>query len=221
MGPVAGHLEADVIRIESALPPELFRKLRKGVSRLGKERLSTTFQTTFWFDLGAPHSLPEKIICHLRRYVPTAPKIIGAEWWLSRMNTTNVQVDFHRDRDEKRALLNGRTIHPKMSSVLFLNRVEGGVLVLTRDPPDPKRIAFAPESRRWDLTAPSPNRFVIFPGNRTHGVLDATNQIPSLRSTGGQGQMRQTLVINWWHRRPVGLQRHLDTEIYRSLADSS
>jgi hypothetical protein len=43
----------------------------------------------------------------------------GVEWWLSRMWTHDVRVDFHRDRDERLALAGGPARHPRLSSVLF------------------------------------------------------------------------------------------------------
>ena len=35
---------------------------------------------------------------------------VGVEWWLSRMSTHDVRVDFHVDRDEKLALKTGRIV---------------------------------------------------------------------------------------------------------------
>ncbi len=132
------------------------------------------------------------------------------------MYTTDVQVDFHRDRDEKLALATGREANPLLSSVLFLNRVRGGALAVTRELPNPENPALAPSRIDFDLVAPRPNRFVFFDGWLTHGVLDAENQIPNGRLA-GRSRLRRTLVMNWWRARPKGVGRFRDASIYSQL----
>src|SRR6185436_20385013 len=118
----------------------------------------------FWMPRGAePSCVVEEALTHVWRGGA------GCEWWLSRMRTSNVQVDFHQDRDEKLALAGGPDVHPKTSSVLFLNRCRGGLLVVTGRPV---------EEFAWDLVKPEPNRFVWFDGRLTHGVLDSKNELP-------------------------------------------
>ena len=210
--------EAPRLRLrEEAIDPVLFRRLVRGVRALGTERLRSTYQTTFWFDLGTPVCLPEAAAGLLRRYVPAGRRVVGAEWWLSRMRTTDVRVDFHRDRDEKLALRTGRILHPRWSSILFLNRCRGGLLAVTDAPPNPDNPSLAPNRLDFDLAAPRPNRFVVFDGRLTHGVLDARNQIPAGRLQ-GEGELRLTLVVNWWHRRPEDVPTWSEARPYRSLA---
>jgi hypothetical protein len=202
---------------ELAVPLPLFAKLRRGVARVGAERLKSTYQTTFWFDLNIASCVPETAILSLRRLLPSARGIDGAEWWLSRMYATDVQVDFHRDRDERLARRGGPEVHPRYSSVLFLNRVRGGALAVTREPPDEDRPARSPAGRAWDLASPKPNRFVLFAGNLTHGVLDAHNCIPERRLP-EPARMRKALIINWWGKRPTGVPTFASTRVYRALA---
>ena len=203
--------------VRDALPLPLFRALARGVRGLGSEGLRRTYQTTFWFDLGEPACLPEVAALQLLRFVPPGRRVVGVEWWLSRMRTTNVQVDFHRDRDERLALRTGREIHPRWSSVLFLNGCRGGLLAITDAPPDESNPARAPARIDFDLVAPRPNRFVIFDGGLTHGVLDARNQIPT-RPLPGPSTLRLAVIFNWWHRRPEGVPRWSEGRAYRSLA---
>jgi len=92
--------------------------------------------------------------------------------------------------------------HPRFSSVLFLNRVRGGVLAVTAQPPQPRNRCSAPLPLEADLIAPRANRFVWFDGRLTHGVLDADNQIPDGRSP-NPGQLRLSVVMNWWTSRPM------------------
>ncbi len=186
------------------------------VQAVGSERMRRTYQTTFWFDFGQPSSVVEEVILALRQHLSRRTALAGVEWWLSRMQTTDVQVDFHRDRDEKLAQATGREIHPRFSSVLFLNRVRGGALAVTREPPNPKNPALAPSRIDFDLVAPRPNRFVYFDGRLTHGVLDAQNQIPQ-DPLPGRSRLRRAVVMNWWQARPIGIPTFLDGSTYRAL----
>ncbi len=201
---------------DAALAVPLFTRFARAVRAVGTERLRRTYQTTFWFEFKQPTCLPEEVILALRTRLPRQFRIAGVEWWLSRMYTTDVRVDFHRDRDEKLALATGREIHPRISSLLFLNRVRGGALAVTREPPDPDNPALAPSRVDFDLVAPRPNRFVFFDGRLTHGVLDARNQIPGHRFS-GRSRLRRALVMNWWHRRPQGIGNFADASVYPEL----
>lgn len=201
---------------EDALPRSQFQALSRKVVGLGSERLRSTYQTTFWFPFGRAESVVETAALALRAHVPMRG-IVGVEWWLSRMKTTNVQVDFHVDRDEKLALRTGRIVSPRWSSVFFLNRSVGGVLAVTASPPAEENVAKAPDAVDFDLAAPRPNRFVVFRGSMTHGVLDARNQIPSRRLRMDVG-IRYAIIFNWWQRRPEGVPTFAESRVYRSLA---
>lgn len=207
-------------RAEDALPPRLFGQLRRAVKGLGLERLKSTYQTTFWFDLTEPRCLPEAAALALRPQIPPGRRVVGVEWWLSRMRTSDVQVDFHRDRDEKLALSKGQIVHPRWSSVFFLNRCRGGLLAVTEEPPCEDNPALAPRVLDFDLVRPYPNRFVVFDGRLTHGVLDERNRIPgrTSKARAAAGPLRLTVIFNWWHRRPLDVPRWDETRIYRSLA---
>jgi hypothetical protein len=205
--------------VDRCLPPPLFRRLARAVRTLGTEGLARTYQTTFWFDLGHPAALPEEAVLALRARVPAlrAPSIAGAEWWLSRMRTSDVRVDFHRDRDEVLFRRTGRLAHPALSSILFLNRCRGGLLAVTARAPDERNAALAPAPLDGDLVRPWPNRFVFFAGDVTHGVLDADNAVPH-RRLAPPTPLRLALVVNWWSRRPTDVPRFADTRRYRALA---
>lgn len=202
---------------EPALPPALFRRLRRAVVSLGSRGIRRTYQTTFWFDLAAPPAaLPELAIRALAtRFRQGGAR--GVEWWLSRMWTHDVRVDFHRDRDERLALAGGPERHPRISSVLFLNEVRGGALVVTAQAPEPTNPALVPLPLEADLVAPRPNRFVAFDGRLTHGVLDGRNRIPASRAR-ERGELRLTLVMNGWARRPRDVPTFAQSSAYRILA---
>lgn len=205
-----------VLLQDSALPEAHFQRLWRRVRALGLERLRQTYQTTFWFDLGEPTNVVEEAILALRPRVPVRRGLAGVEWWLSRMHTTDVRVDFHQDRDEKLALKGGPLVHPRYTSLLFMNRVRGGALAVTRALPCEDNPSLAPDTDEFDLVMPRPNRFTCFKGNLTHGVLDARNQIPDGKLP-GTSRLRVTLVMNWWGQRPTDLPTFAESRAYRSL----
>lgn len=202
--------------IDAALPASLFKRLLRAVRKVGRERLARTYQTTFWFDFQEPSCVPEQAILLLRDRLPRGLRVAGVEWWLSRMRATDVQLDFHRDRDEKLALATGREVHPRFSSVLFLNRVRGGALAVTPERPNDDNPALAPSRPDFTLVAPRPNRFAWFDGRLTHGVLDAHNRIPDGRLP-GRSRLRLAVVMNWWRARPTGVRAFAKSRVYGAL----
>jgi len=203
--------------IDRALPPPLFSALRRKVVALGNERLKTTYQTTFWFPLDAePRSVPEVCALKLKALLPPLEDVVGVEWWLSRMYTHDVRVDFHQDRDEQLALQRGKQVHPRMSSVFFLNEAEGGLLAVTAQPPQEDNPSCAPDVLDFELVRPAPNRFTFFEGSLTHGVLDADNQIPD-KPLRRKTPLRLALILNWWHRVPLDARVHAETTLYPGL----
>jgi hypothetical protein len=208
-----------VVRIENGcLSGRLFSRLARAVRALGTENLRLTYSTTFWFDLGPPAALPEEAILAVRSRIPRsrAGAYAGVEWWLSRMRTSDVQVDFHQDRDEAFFRHTGTSVHPAFSSVLFLNRCRGGLLAVVDAPANDANPARAPDPFDADFVRPWPNRFVLFRGDATHGVLDANNEIPHGRLAKPL-PLRLALVMNWWTRRPLELPRFTRSGRYRVL----
>ena len=203
--------------VDDAVAFELFRRLRRSILVLGTEGLRRTYQTTFWFPLdGRPTAVPELAV-HALRARFRAHGSRGVEWWLSRMWTHDVRVDFHRDRDERLALAGGPERHPRVSSVLFVNRVRGGALAVTAQAPESTNPAMVPLPLEADLVGPRPNRLALFDGRLTHGVLDARNAVPTSRLR-RRGELRLTLVMNGWSRRPRGVPTFEEAGVYRVLA---
>ncbi|MBL9039503.1 MAG: hypothetical protein JNG84_13370 [Archangium sp.] len=206
-----------VTLVDGALPRRRFERLRDAVVRLGDAGLRRTYQTTFWFDMNAkPSNLVEDAALHLRSLIP-AREIAGVEWWLSRMRTSNVGVDFHVDRDNALFERTGRTTSPNVSSLLYLNRCRGGLLAVTRRRPNPRNPALAPDVHDFDLVEPKPNRFCFFDGRRTHGVLDANGHIP-LRRLPREPELRLAIAMNFWRTRPLGVPTFDQGGVYSLLA---
>jgi len=204
--------------VEGALPASLFARLARAVRALGSENLRNTYQTTFWFPLDGtpPTALPEAAVLALRPALPLR-RVVGVEWWLSRMRPSDVQVDFHRDRDEALVRRTGEERHPAMGSVLFLNRCRGGLLAVTEQPANDANPACAPDDlSTLDLVRPRPNRLALFPGDATHGVLDANGDVPRGRLP-TPAPLRLALVMNWWDRRPAEVPAFAARRRYAAL----
>jgi hypothetical protein len=209
-----------VTLVDPALPAPQFERLLKGIKSLGRERLRDSYQTTFWFDFSTPPgSLVEAAAVHLRRHIPEERQrsVIGVEWWLSRMRTSNVKVDFHHDRDNAVFDRTGREVLPRLSTVFYLNRCRGGLLAVTKEKLNPRNPACAPDFHDFDFVAPGPNRFAFFDAKMAHGVLDAKNQIPGQRLKTEPG-WRLAIAINFWHRRPEGVPTFAQSPHYRALS---
>ncbi|MGV3624897.1 MAG: hypothetical protein ACO1OB_29020 [Archangium sp.] len=201
--------------VDNALPSLQFKRLHADIVALGSERLVAGYQTTFWFDLASrPSNAIEEAALRLEPLVER--RAIGVEWWLSRMRTSNVKVDFHRDRDNARFDDDGVEVHPRVSSLLYLNACRGGLLAVTREDPNPANQAFAPDEHDFDFVAPKANRFTWFKGDLTHGVLDAENQIPGRRLP-REPELRLAIAINFWSQRPRRVPTFAESRHYRSL----
>jgi hypothetical protein len=208
-----------VTLIDRALPGRDFARLQRAVLGLGTEGLRTTYQTTFWYPLdAAPSNLVEQAVQRLLPVIPAARRrgVLGVEWWLSRMRTSNVGVDFHHDRDNARYERTGREAFPALGSVLYLNRCRGGLLAVTTEPPCERNPALAPQVHDFDFVAPAPNRYVFFEGHCTHGVLDAQNCIPGRRLP-REPDLRLAVAINLWRRRPLDVPTFGERPRYLSL----
>lgn len=208
-----------VTMVDEALPASRFKRLLEAIEQLGTERLRDSYQTTFWFPFDeAPSNLVEEAVLTLREHIPSKrrAKVIGVEWWLSRMRTSNVKVDFHHDRDNAYFDRTGRERLPTLSTLLYLNTCKGGLLAVTAEPPNPKNPAFAPDVHDFDFVEPRPNRFAFFDAKLTHGVLDARNQIPGQRLP-TEPSWRLAIAINFWHQVPENIPHFRATTHYRSL----
>lgn len=206
--------------VDDALEAAQFRSLHRAIVALGRERIVAGYQTTFWFDFSlAPSNLVERAAVAVREHVPAKRRkpVVGVEWWLSRMRTSNVKVDFHRDRDNARFDEANEERHPVLSSLIYLNRCRGGLLAVTTEDPNPRNAAFAPDVHDFDFVEPRANRFAFFDGTLTHGVLDARNQIPGARLP-TERTWRLAIAVNFWAERPWGVPTWSESNHYRTLA---
>jgi len=202
---------------DQALPAARFAKLWRKVRAVGDEKLKQTYWTNFWFDFGAPQNAVDEAALALREAFGLGWKAAGVEWWLGRTDLRRVPIELHADRDNRLFDTRRRLRHPTVSSVLYFNRVKGGALLVLdqRESRDGSR-RVPSEPRDWALAAPRPNRFVHFPGDRLHAVLDANNAMPSRPLRLPAAPLRWALVLNWWARRPMEVPAWTG-EVYASL----
>ena len=218
MRPPRPSVSGLVAAVDEAVAPQLFERTLASVRRVG-ERAS--YGKAFWFSFGEPCCWPEALAMALAPRMPDRARLLGVEWWLGRMPTTDVPLEFHHDRDLKLFERSGRLSHPLWSSVFFLNRVRGGSLFVT----DQRLVHRGTDYRLVPQTArefasvrPAPNRFVRFPGRLLHGVLDANDRVPSGRLPGPEARPRLSIVLNWWTRRPLAVRRWSPALAYPELA---
>jgi hypothetical protein len=206
--PQRGQRSQALVRaIEGALPEPLVRRARAAISRLGSERLRSSYFTTFWLPRGAPpaHPLEEAVLELWKLARPRG--CAGAEWWIGRAYTTRIPVEFHFDQDVK----GRRRRQPLLSSVFFFNGVRGGQLAVTDQVPG------GPAATRLETIAPRRNRYAIFAGKLLHGILDARGRTPGPPVKGPPGRLRVTLVVNYWERRPTDVPTWSESGVYRLL----
>jgi hypothetical protein len=128
-----------------------------------------------------PANLVEEIILH--HLLPRAQHvltnvgndctIVGAEWWAhTRPIQANLGHQLHFDTDEALLAQEEKITHPILSSVLYLTgnpnpsaNLVGATIVLDQTP-DSTRVA----EIAWKSVAVD-NHFMVFPGDRLHGVL--------------------------------------------------
>jgi len=107
----------------------------------------------------------------------------GAEWWWQDLDYMDPPKVYHTDcnvwMEDGQAALEQ---HPAWSSVLYLCSAGGATSVFAGD----EAIAVFP----W------PGRYLMFPGDRVHGVLHAKEQ---------EHADRITFLVNYWPYRPPGL----------------
>ena len=157
------------------------------------------YQTTFWYPLDrAPENVFESIIDSLRPLAQPSPSVIGVEWWFGVKLTNSTPqwlLPCHFDRNDLDEKDLTRIRHPETASVLFVNTVPYGELVVTDQvlsdkgpqPQQPKDMHFI---------SPKANRYVTFAGHLYHGVIGRMWR--PVKDT----KLRITMAVNWWTEKP-------------------
>lgn len=190
-------------------PTRQFDELRRVFPQSHVERLLHEgfrfYHTTFWFPLDRqPQNLFESIVTHLKPLAEPSADVIGVEWWFSVLRTNATPqwlLPCHFDRNDLAEKDPQKLTHPEKSSVLFLNAVPYGELVVTDQvltdkgtrPRQPEDMLFI---------RPRRNLYAVFPGHLYHGVIGRMWR--PMRST----RLRVTLAVNWWTVRPTAEYLH-------------
>src|SRR5262245_50622987 len=180
-----------------------------------------SYTTTFWFPCGVkPSNVVEEVLLKLRPLVRPGPKCIGMEWWLGRLKFGQ-PLSFHFDRDLVLSKRTGETVHPLWSSILYLNRFPSSPTVILDQVLDSDGKSLVPPEAEFGKTIDAiPNEYAAFRGNLRHGVVVKRPQRPTSTSTRKEkpGQLRLTLLVNYWDRRPLGpICQDYDGAIYSPL----
>jgi hypothetical protein len=212
---------------QDALPTPLFERLVHAVKMTGTERTENmgSYDTTFWFGLGAqPANIAEECISQLHILVRPGPQCIGMEWWLGRLKYGE-SLPFHTDRDRSLKKQTGEIVHPLWSSILYLNRFPSSPTIVLDQVWSPDGNSWIPpKPKHGRYLEPIPNDYVVFRGDLRHGVVANEASAKAAAPVDGTGptpeysELRLTLLINYWHRRPMPPNcRDYDGTIYSAI----
>lgn len=160
------------------------------------------YRTTFWYPLERePDNIFESIASSLKPSADPSPDVVGVEWWFSVLltNTTPQWIlSCHFDRDDLALPQTdvAQVKHPDRASVLFLNAVPYGELVVT-DQELTAKGARPKQPTDMRFIRPDRNLYAVFPGHLYHGVIGRMWR--PMRST----KLRIAMAVNWWHARPA------------------
>ncbi len=194
---------ADVRQFDLAVPRNQFAALKRAFPQSHFQRLLQEglrfYQTTFWYPLDRePENVFESIIQDLRPLANPSSSVIGVEWWFSVVMTNATPqwlLPCHFDRSDLDEKDPQKIRHPETASVLFLNSVPYGELVIT-DQVLTAQGAHPREPKDMRFLSPKPNRYAVFPGHLYHGVIGRMWR-PSKET-----RLRATMAVNWWPEKP-------------------
>ncbi|TWU20493.1 hypothetical protein Pla52o_43710 [Novipirellula galeiformis] len=208
---------AEIGLIEDALPDAIFTRLAYAVRALGYERMkgNGSYTTTFWFPRDAePTNVAEEAVVALLEQVDPGPQCIGMEWWLGRLGYGK-ELRLHFDQDLALKKKTDQSIHPILSSVLYLNSFPSSPTLILDQVLAPDGKSMIPEKAEFGKSVDAvPNHYVVFPGTLRHGV------IPNPKAEQEAEELRLTLLVNYWQRRPLPpICTEYDGTIYATLKD--
>ncbi len=185
--------------VQTAIAPERFDALLEQMPLAHFEALQTQkflfYRQTFWYPFRRePVNEFERVIRLLHPVANPPAGVTGAEWWFSvtPINTTPLWLlPLHFDRANLREKNFSRIRHPDLGSVLFLNEVPYGDLVIT----DQRLTEAGPrpvQPREMRFLQPRPNAYAVFPGNLLHGVIGR------MREPIQTDRLRVSMAVNWW-----------------------
>lgn len=187
-----------------ALPDETLDQLRLAVAMATRpDRLGgrSPYHYTFWYALETPpRNLVETAVRdHLVHHIPAQVReaAVGVEWWLGRLTSpyaSNFEFGLHRDIGEDPGT--GELVSPTLSSVMYLNDVADGPLLVFGGEP-------APDAPDREFVLPAENLYVTFPGHLWHAVGSRVDVgLPPESPAAPEHRERLTVLVNWWTYQP-------------------
>lgn len=190
---------------EEAIPFDSYRELAQTFPARHFADLKNSgfrfYQTTFWLPLDRePANIFERVTRELLPLANPAPEVTGVEWWFS-VTSTNASplwlLPCHFDRNDLQERDATKLKFPHRSSVLFLNAVPYGELVVTDQVSSPAGPQPAqPRDARFIM--PKPNLYATFPGNLYHGVIGRMWRPEE------PNRLRISMAVNYWAEKPKG-----------------
>lgn len=215
---------ADIRLFQQALSQDLQERLLAAIKAVGDEKPGghSSYSTTFWFpNEQAPTNVVEEAIVAFRDMVQPPENCIGAEWWLGRLRYGK-KLSMHFDRDLTLSRKMGINVFPSLGSVYYLNDYPSAPTVLTDQVPGEDGKTKVPsEPGMTTAVAAHTNNYVVFAGNRLHGVVPDTSRAhEGLEAGEPVSEKRLTLLVNFWHVRPSApICRDYDGTVYKALCD--
>jgi hypothetical protein len=172
-------------------PPSHFQRLLDDGFRF--------YHNTFWYPLERnPENIFESIVTSLITLANPSANAIGVEWWFSVLKTNATPqwlLPCHFDRNDLAERDFNKIKYPEKSSVLFLNAVPYGELVVTDQMPTEKGPR-PKQPKDMRFIQPDKNLYAVFPGNLYHGVIGRMWR--SIEPT----ELRLAMAVNWWTEQP-------------------
>ncbi len=199
----------DVKLFKPGAPKREFNELRNVFPESHFERLSEEgfqfYRTTFWYPLERkPENIFESIAGSLKTLANPSSNVIGVEWWFSVLRTNATPewlLPCHFDRNDLEEKDVRKLKHPDRASVLFLNTVPYGELVVT-DQVLTEKGARPKQPKDMRFIRPSKNLYAVFPGHLYHGVIGRMWR--PVKTT----KLRITMAVNWWTEQPNAAYLH-------------
>ena len=176
--------------------PDLINQLKTeciGISDFVLNELSTLNKgkyNTFWLDKDRePTTFIEYLVKNigLRDHSNRFPNnFAGFEWWIQNKKIKE-DIVFHYDKDEALCSEKNLYVYPLNATITYLTDI-GGPTAIFKDTDNTNGI----------LSFPEVNKHIIFQGNLFHGVIGSL-----AKSVPTQNETRLTLLINYWHQKPL------------------
>jgi hypothetical protein len=203
-------------------PGGQFNKLREVFPQSHFERLLKEdfhfYHTTFWYPLDRePENIFESIVTSLKALAEPSADVTGVEWWFSVLLTNSTPqwlLPCHFDRNDLGEKDLSKLRYPDKASVLFLNAVPYGELVVT-DQVQTEKGARPKQPKDMVFIRPSRNLYAVFPGQLYHGVIGRMWR--PIKAT----ELRITMAVNYWSERPKADYLHDSRDclkMYRLIA---